>query len=73
MAERNPADDPRVGDIVRSRYVTIGERHIIGANNCGVKYWRVRPTGKRQEGYCLPSIWRKWCRAHGITVVQLAD
>lgn len=73
MTDRNPIDAPRDGDIVRSCYGSIGERHVLHVSDCGVRYWRVRPSGKRQEGYCLPGIWTKWCRAHRVQIIQRGD
>lgn len=70
---RDPLVDPRPGDVVRSSYATIGERHVTGVWDCGVNYWRVLPTGKRYLGHCLPVIWQKWCRSHRATVVQIAS
>lgn len=71
MIDRDPTFTPKTGDIVRSCYDAIGERHVIRADECGVKYYRVRPKGERREGYCLPGIWTKWCRAHRVEVIQL--
>ena len=70
MSERNPVLEPRAGDIVRSCYDSIGERHVLHVSPCGVKYYRVRPKGERKEGYCLPGIWTKWCRSHRVTIIQ---
>lgn len=70
MTEHDPILTPRTGDIVRSKYDSIGERHVISANDCGIQYYRVRPTGKREIGYCLPGIWTKWCRAHRVSIEQ---
>jgi hypothetical protein len=70
MTERNPETNPKIGDIVRSCYPSIGERHVTGVSDCGISYWRVRPNGKRYEGYCLPGIWTKWCRRHRVEIIQ---
>lgn len=70
MTQRDPTIDPQPGDIVRSDYASIGERHVLHVSDCGVKYWRVRPGGRRYEGYCLPSIWTKWCRSHRAATIQ---
>jgi hypothetical protein len=67
---RDPRIDPKPGDIVRSDYPSIGERHVIHANECGVSYWRIRPNGRRYDGYCLPGIWQKWCRGHRAAIIQ---
>lgn len=72
MTERDPAIDPQRGDIVRSCYDTIGERHVTSASSCQVSYYRVRPNGVRYIGACLPSIWQKWCRAHRVEIIQRA-
>lgn len=66
----DPITDPRLGDIVRSEHPSIGERHVLHVSDCGVKYWRVRPNGKRNEGYCFRRTWTKWCRDHRVTVEQ---
>jgi hypothetical protein len=73
MSDRDPSEQPRIGDIVRSCYDTIGERHVIGVSDWDVSYYRVKPNGKRYFGHCLPTIWRKWCRAHCVTVIQLGS
>ena len=73
MSERDHRTNPMVGDIVASSYESIGERHVIGVYDTGIKYYRVHPTHKRREGFCLPSIWTKWCRAHRTTLVQAND
>ena len=71
MMGRDPIFEPRPGDIVRSCYESIGERHVLHVSDCGVRYWRVRPTaGEPKEGYCLPGIWTKWCRAHRVAIIQ---
>jgi len=71
--ERDPRINPRPGDIVRSCYESIGERHVLHVSDCGVKYYGVLQNGKRREGYCLPTIWKKWCRAHRVSVEQIGD
>ena len=71
MTERNPVLEPKHGDIVRSCYESIGERHVLHVSDFGVRYWRVRPKSKEPaEGYCLPSIWTKWCRSHRVEIIQ---
>jgi len=70
MTERDPVFTPMPGDIVRSMYESIGERHVLHVSDCGVRYYRVRPKGERQDGYCLPVIWTKWCRSHRVQVIQ---
>lgn len=72
MKERDPITDPKPGDIVRSIYDSIGERHVRHVNECGVSYWRVMANGRRYDGYCLPGIWTKWCRAHRVSIEQRA-
>lgn len=71
--QRDPRNNPKPGDIVRSCYDSIGERHVTGVSDCNVSYYRVRPSGKRYLGGCLPVMWQKWCRAHRVTVEQLAN
>ncbi|MDE2106226.1 MAG: hypothetical protein KGL39_53900 [Patescibacteria group bacterium] len=66
--ERDPTINPQPGDVVKSCYDSIGERHVVHVSDCGVTYRRVRPNGARADGYCLPSIWTKWCRAHRVKV-----
>jgi hypothetical protein len=73
MADRDPIVDPKPGDVVRSCYVTIGERHVTHVNDCGVTYKRVRPNGRRYDGYCLPGIWTKWCRSHYVAIMLRAE
>lgn len=70
MANRDPILSPKPGDIVRSCYDSIGERHVLQASDANVRYYRVRPNGARAEVNCLPSIWAKWCRSHRVEVVQ---
>jgi hypothetical protein len=70
LTDRDPSEHPRIGDIVRSCYDSIGERHVTGVSECGVSYYRVKTNGKRFIGYCLPGVWRKWCRAHRVSVIQ---
>jgi hypothetical protein len=75
MKERDPIFEPRPGDIVRSSYESIGERHVMHVSDCGVEYLSVKlkgqPNGHR-PGYCLPRIWTKWCRAHRVDIIQRA-
>lgn len=68
---RDPTEEPRVGDIVRSSYDTIGERHVTYANRHEVRYLGVTSNDKppRQSG-CLLRSWTAWCRYNRITVVQ---
>lgn len=69
---RNPAVDPRAGDIVRSDYPSIGDRRVTGASESQVSYYRVRPNGREYLACCLPTIWQKWCRAHRVKIIQRA-
>lgn len=73
MSERDPTLNPIPGDIVQSHYETIVERHVLHVSDCGVKYYRVVLGRDPRQGYCLPSIWTKWCRSHRVTIIQRGE
>lgn len=51
---RDPLVDPRTGDIVRSCHYSIGERHVLFANEVNVRYLAVRVGRDSREVNCLP-------------------
>jgi hypothetical protein len=73
VAGRDPIFNPKAGDVVRSQYPSIGERHVTHVTDCGISYERRRPGLLTQQGYCLPVIWTKWCRSHRVVIVERAD
>lgn len=73
MKTRSAIDDPRPGDIVRSCYESIGERHVTGMSDWDVSYYRVKPSGKRFLGSCFKTTWLQWCRAHRVEIIQLGE
>ena len=70
MTTREPSIDPRPGDVVRSFYPSSGSRRVVSVSECGVRYVRIDPNGIERDGYCLPGVWKKWCRAHRVRVVK---
>lgn len=71
--ERDPVFNPRPGDIVRSEYDSIGERHVVRVSDNGVRYWAVHPKRANRDGICFLSNWTKWCRSHRVEVMQRGE
>jgi len=72
MAVRNPLTDPQPGDIVRSVYASLPERHVLRRCGHDIIYAAVTKE-KSRERLCLLGVWRTWCRRSYAVVVQRAD
>lgn len=70
-ADRNPAVDPRRGDIVRSTIHGNGrERHVTGRNGDDVGYYAISPTQKKLM-HCTLRAWQRWCKSCVVRVIQV--
>lgn len=70
---RDPLKEPRIGDIIRSSYPTIGERHVVGVGPTDVTYIAVVAGWRNRQRNCLHRVWREWCRSNRATIVQLGS
>lgn len=64
------AEQPKVGDVVKSTYRSIPVRTVISLHAYDLIYETTTSKGYPLRRRPLYSTWRSWCRSHRATVIN---